>query len=320
MFSQGEHETFQPDSDAVRRWMKPEQPEQTHDIPLKNLPEYLRAESEAFRKRYSTANFLYVLLDMPRIQGEAREKAVEKLEGFKYEPLIKDTRYPALTWHGPQLVHGGKGGDEALLDAWGESDGEIVSAWIVSKARPQPLARHLRKNVFVKDVSGQEFLLRYYDPKTLPILHRVADQKWVEWFLFPIKAWWYPVATPTEENWSRIQGSGRIGAPEPDVSLVIGEELWDALVSDPLAYEVLNVAEKKFPAAFESKCYGVRLAQIENLLESAKANGLEARADQLAYAIALLGDPARADEPRWQAAIQSAAAEEAPLKTYFAQA
>jgi len=205
---------------------------------------------------------------------------------------------------------------DALLDAWGGSDGDVISAWIVSKSDGKQMAKHFRANTLAYDANEQEYLLRYYAPRILPILHREADKNWARQFFNPIIAWWYPVATPTQETWSRIEG-GKQQAGEMKMPLILSGELWDAMINDPFPHNLLTVAEQKFPSAFENDCYGVRLAKVESLLKAGKEKGLETRDDLFVYAMALLEEPEREKEPRWQEAVRKAVADEAPLRMYF---
>ena len=290
------------------------QGEQALNVTLEELPGFLRKEVEQL-SRYVFLR-LHALIDMGRQRNDLREEVNGKLEDFRCTPLLDDPSHPQLTEFGAMLVSSGS--DAALLDAWGGCNGDIVSAWIVSGSSIQTLAKHFRRSTFAYDTNNTQYLLRYYDPKITPILHRVADKEWVDWFFKPMVAWWYPIATPTQESWSRIKGGGRTVALEKK-SLVVGEELWDALVTDPFPYEVLNAVEQEFPSAFESKCYGVRLAKVESMLETGKESGLQTLDDLFVYVRALLEDPTRAGQPDWQAALQKAAADEAPLEAYFTQ-
>jgi hypothetical protein len=298
--------------------MKPEQfgqDEQIRNVNLKDLVGLLRNDMKPQPENSVTAGHPYALIDMGRLSDDLRKDVAKKLEGFQYIPLLNDPRYEQLKWHGALLVYSSKS-DDALLDEWGNCNGDIISAWIVSKLHEQVLTGHLRNATFAFDEDEARYLLRYYDPLITPVLHRLADETWVQWFFSPIVAWWYPVATPTEETWSRIAG-GRRSNISRAVPLVLTEELWDALQSDPFPHRLLNFVEHKFPSFFDDDCYGVRLAKIEGLLEMGKNKGLKSPNDLNAYVLALLEDPKRAEEPRWQIALQNAVLGKAPLKTYF---
>jgi len=288
-------------------------PGRTSNIRLENLPGLLRDDLE------HVAPHLYVLVDMGRLRGDLREEVIKKLDYFKYLPLLDKPQYQHLKPFGAFLVFAPDDDHAALLDEWGGCDSEIVSAWLLSQSQPRWLAAHFRQGTFAYEPDGTRYLLRYYDPKTTPILHRVADRQWVRWFFGPVAAWWYPVATPAHESWSRIEGEGKLALSQRK-RLILTEELLDALQTDPFPYHVLNALEQEFPASFGSNCYGVRLAQVENLLQAGKESGLEMRDDQFIYARAIFENPARAGQPDWQAAVQNAAAGKAPLSAYFTQA
>jgi hypothetical protein len=259
---------------------------------------------------------LYVLVDIARVPEKIRPKVVASLKYAKALPLLDDPRYEKLKQHGAMLVSHPRGSNDALLDAFGKLDSNVISAWVVSKLAPEPLAAHLRHAAFAYGPDKARYLLRWYDPLTTPILFRLGDPAWVRWFLDPISSWWYPIDHPQKEIWSRIEGGNRSKAESP-VSLACSEELWEALVIDPLPYQIVDFAEKNIPSAFESQCYGVRVAKIEGMLEQAKAQGIREAEDLTTYVTALLQNPAREQEPHWREAVAATARRKAPLTQYF---
>jgi len=292
------------------------------NVALKDLPALLREDLRP--QREAPPRHLYALLDMARIQGELRTEVTKKLRhSATHSSLHDDPNLKPLKEHGALLIAGlnrigWKRDDALLLNEWGMCNGDVVSAWIVSELDKEDLAQHLRQTLFAYDTDESRYLLRYYDPLTTPVLHRLADTEWKDWFFAPMVAWWYPVATPVEETWSRIAGGGESESPDP-VPLVFTEELWDALSADPFPCRVLNILEQMFPKLFASDCFGVRLAKIESLLEAGKKSGLTTDNDLLTYALALFEEPGRVEEPRWQKAVRMAAVGEKPLNSYFPQ-
>lgn len=298
--------------------------ESTERIDQKSLPDALRADL-ASAPENSRPYTLYLLIDMGRLPDELRPEVLEKLKAFKFFSLVKDARdkrYEGLEAHGPLLVADSANNAnnvKPLLEAWGECNSNIVSAWITSNVRADILATHLRRARFAVDANDKHYLLRWYDPLITPVLHRLAEKEWVRMLLFPILGWWYPIATPTEETWHRIGGDAHMTIHRIMPPLRMTEELWAALESDPFPYQLLSFVEEKLPSVFDADCYGVRLAKIEELLDVGKKQGLSTRNDDLTvYVLALLEEPARATEPRWQAALNAAVAGFTPLKTYFA--
>lgn len=260
---------------------------------------------------------LYALIDMGSLPQKHRPETLGRMKGFRALPLLDDPRYAVLKEYVPVLVSHPDGNVLALLDAFGKCNADIVSAWIVSPLEAEPLAAHLRHNAFAHDTKQVRYVMRWYDPRITPTLLRLGAPDWVEWFLAPIVAWWLPLTTPQGESWRRIKGGGELAAPSP-VPLVLSEELWEALVRDPLPYRILSVAESATePPDFGSDCYGVRLAKIEGMLEAAKRQGLVEQDDLVTYVMALLDDPTHAGKARWQAALREAAMRQAPLMAYF---
>lgn len=303
---------------------------QIDNVPHKMLPDVLLGDQAIWGKRNALTRVLgwlagerdtlprqiYTLIEPGRIPEKIRPKMAASLKAFGAIPLIDDPRHEALKAHYAMLVAHPTGSANALLGAFGESNSDIVSAWIVSKLDAEPLAAHLRHAAFACDANRTRYLTRWYDPLIIPSLFRLGDPKWVRWLLGPVNSYWYPVAAPRQETWRRVEGMGESVAPPP-VPLVIGEELWEATVSDPLPYQLLNIANNQTPSAFESHCDGVRLAKIEDMLDAAKRQGLKQPEDLTVYVLSLLEAPGRAGEARWQAALQQAAAGRAPLKAYF---
>jgi hypothetical protein len=259
---------------------------------------------------------LYALIDMARVPTDSRPEVTAILPKFNALPLLVDSRYEKMKEYGPFLVAPFDGDSEALLATLGGMNSDVISAWIVAKLPPDDMAAHLRQATFALDWKKVRYLLRWYDPLITPTLFRLGDAKWVEGFLSPIHSWWYPIDTPQGESWSRIEGGGDHVAPSCG-TLRISEELWEALVSDPLPYQLLNYVEETNPSVFGNSCYGVRLAKVEDLLHTAKKHGLKVMDDQMIYALAMLDSPSRAQEPRWQQAMRLAVTGQAPLRAYL---
>ena len=260
---------------------------------------------------------LYTLIEMGRLSKDARPRVVSNLKTFNALPLLDAPDYQQLKEHGAMLVSHRSGSTKALLDTFGGCNSDIISAWVVSKLEPEPLAAHLRQAMFAYRPDKSRYLFRWYSPTTTPVLFRLGEPAWVKWFFAPVFAWWYPVDMPTGETWSRIEGGGSSVSQSPGKPLVFSEELWEALVNDPFPYRILSYAEKQIPSAFESGCYGVRLAKIEEMLNTAKQHGLKGEADLTTYVLSLLEEPARAQETRWLKAVQQAVAGYAPMTQYF---
>ena len=292
------------------------------NVALKDLRGLLR---EALQPRREGDVFvslhLHAIVDMARIEGGLRALVEKKLRRVSFShlfiaPLYKEMRDKLL---GPLIVSAPNRDSAMLLEEWGQSNGDIVSAWIVSALPEYAIAQHLRHSAFAYDKNQQVFgrdkvyMLRFYDPVIMPVLHRLADKKWIEWFFGPIQSWWYPVATPREETWSRIEGGSQNASGEP-VPMVLSEELWDALDTDPFPYRVLSIADQTCPTAFgRDCCYGVRLARVEELLDAAKKQRLKTEEDLITYVLSLLDNPDRAKERQWQEAMKAAVLGEASL-------
>ncbi|MDR1064677.1 MAG: DUF4123 domain-containing protein [Azoarcus sp.] len=306
-------------------------PKRIDNVPPRSLRGVLRGDAATFSggnlrsrllgwilgERDGLPRHLYTVVDIASLPENARPKVIASLKSIGAKPLLDGPRYAAVKDYGPMLASHPGGNVEAMLDAFGECDSDIVSAWLVSKLDAEALAAHLRPAIFAQGPDRARYLLRWYDPLITPVLFRLADPAWVKWFLGPISAWWYPVDTPQQETWSRFAGGSGHAAEPPPGPLVFSEELWEALVSDPLPYQILSYAGESMPSAFESSCYGVRAAKIESMLDVARRQGLKEDEDLTTYVLSLLEVPSRAQEARWQTAIRQAAAGQAPLTAYY---
>jgi hypothetical protein len=266
---------------------------------------------------------------MGRIEGDLRQEVAQKLASFDHDSLLDDApKYDELRPFSAWLVSeretkgilqpAGRG--MALLDQFGGCDSNILSAWIISALPPPELIRHFKGAAFAYGESDKRFLLRYYAPLVTPVLRQLAGRKWVDWFSRPLAAWWYPVATPTRETWSRIEGGGQTAVPEK-IKLLLTDKLMEGLANDPFTLRLLNFAQDQLvPSVFSSACYGVRLAQIEEMLETAqKQHGLKSKDDLTTYVLTLLDNPGIAREKNWQEALRRAASSEAGLDAYYSQ-
>jgi hypothetical protein len=301
---------------------------QIHTSPSASLVGYLREDAAGHRggllarvldwmQGEDESSHLYTLIETGRVPEKERPQIMDRLNAYKAHFLLpEDPRYEQMKEHGPMLVAHPEG-NAALLSAFGRCNSNIVSGWLLSKLEAQPLAVHLRHAMRARGPDRKGYLMRWYDPFIAPTLLRLGNPVWLQWLLGPITGWWYPVDTPRQETWSRVTGGNETTAPVPVPPLRISEELWEALVSDPLPYSLLNYAEKAFPCAFESDCYGVRLAKIEDMLSMARQQGLREQEDLMVYVLSLLEVPSRSREEHWQTSVQRASTGQAPLTAYY---
>ncbi|MDR0234396.1 MAG: DUF4123 domain-containing protein [Zoogloeaceae bacterium] len=279
---------------------------QSRNVALEDLRDVLREELQPRHEGDTLIpRHLYALIEMA-IEGEERASIKDKLRRCSCEPLFMEPHYRELRHYGPLLVSGMNRDDDVLLDIWGQSHGDIIYAWIVSELSDHAMAEHLRPARFIRD-KDTPYLLRFYDPLVTPVLHKVADKKWVEWLFAPMVSWWYPVATPQEETWSRIEGGGASRSSR-GIQLMLTEELSEALKNDPFPYRLLNTVEQMLPSVFESDCFGARLAKIEDLLEAGRKRNLSKEDDLTDYVLRLLEKPELERSHFWQEAVRKAAA------------
>ena len=287
-----------------------------------DLRSSLLADLQAAAGKSGRPVWLYALIDMGRLSdGEKAERQRQFAAVYDARPLLTVPGYEVLTPHGPVLVsHTLAPSDPVLtavnMDHMLASKPDSISAWLVSTVPPAALAKHFEQAFVAVDEGQKRYLLRWYDPLGLPVLYKVADRQWARWFFGPLASWWYPIVTKDGERWRRLEGGGQ-NAPAAPVQLVMTEELLEALASDPFPYQLVNYLEQRDATVFGSKCYGVRVAQVEEMIAEGRSKGLANQADLSAYVVGLLKAPELSHQSGWQAAVAAATSGEAPLKAYF---
>jgi hypothetical protein len=265
--------------------------------------------------------WLYAIVDRARLTEQAREIFDARTKRFKHARLLNNPKYKSLYPYFAVLVYAHSPSPSPVqtvrrIESLFELNSDIISGWITSHLEPEVLVAHLENATFAYKADERAYFLNYYDPFALPILRELAPREWTKWFFDPLISWWYPFDTPVEETWRNIQGGGQAMAEEP-VRLVFTEELWDAFAGDPFPHTLLDVLNAEEGLAFNSDCYGVRLAQVEDLIQQGKKSGLYKQTDLVTYVRALLQAPERAKESLWEECVYNAAQDKAPLSDYF---
>jgi hypothetical protein len=281
-------------------------------------PQYLRATLEqelAGAKAGEPQRHLAVLVELGKLDDPVRQTFIHAHSpGASAHSFFSKKEFAELIPYGPVLI-AHLDSVQGLFKDLGAYDGATISAWIVSVLPAEELALHLGNFLFAQQTEEDRCILRYYTPRILPTVRKLANPDWVRELFKPIVHWWLPVATTESETWSAFAGDGEI----PDAKLAhrhwlkLDEALWEALESDPLPYKLVNTLRAVDSALFKTNCYGVQVAQVETLIAAAHEQGLQDEDDLLTYAWTLLERPDITHEPRWQAAIARAGRGEAPL-------
>jgi hypothetical protein len=264
---------------------------------------------------------LVALIELGKLDDALRQRFLDgHSPRSRVVPMIQKAEFAEIAPYGP-VLHFHQDGPQALLDEMGGYDSDTVSAWIVSVLPPEELAKHLGHFLFAWPQKNHnlEYIVRYYEPATLPTLHKLAAKHWVRGLFEPVFNWWYPVVTATGAYWTYIEGEGK--APNPILvdatrHLPLTEEIWEALESDVLPYKITNVLQEQMPGLFKADCYGVRVAQVEEQIVAGREKGLRDDNDLLMYVWHLLEQPNIHTDPRWNEAVARAARSEAALITW----
>jgi hypothetical protein len=290
----------------------------SQDLNLFGLRDALKRELEAIGP--DQPRHLLALVELGGLDEGVRQTFLDgHSSGARSHTLFYDEEFAELVPYGPSIISH-EDGPQALLDDLKKYDGDTVSAWIISALPAAELARYLGNFTLARQTAKDRHVLRYYAPEVLPRLREIANRRWWQTLFKPVVQWWYPFATTQTQNWRVIKGEGK----QPEAKffhlrrwLTLTEELWEALVSDPLPYKLTDTLQQQAPELFESDCYGVRVAQVGELLNEARQNGLTDQTDYLTYVWYALADRTLVQGTRWRNAVCRAAAGEAPLNKLY---
>jgi hypothetical protein len=273
--------------------------------------------------------YVMAIVEMGRFEDERRLSTTRRLRQYA-TPLLQYPKYATFAPFGAMLLAHPEHPEspEALFEhlnfcAYDNDDTCLV--WITATQPPKQLAAHLARFTFAEDDKGERYVLRYHSPRITPILQRFAPADWRADFFAPIFSWWYSVATPQGETWQRIAGGAQEGERQTlstqPVTLLLNEELQDALINDSLPHHILQaMAPEELPETLsDTDCYGVRLARVEETVNEAQQKGLRQEEDLIAYTLSVLYYPALQTDANWQNAVQNAAQEKAPLDVWQPQ-
>ncbi len=254
---------------------------------------------------------LIAVSDMASLDDPMRQAVSDQFSDRCY-PLLRHERWNALRPYSPLLV-AARSTDLAdcgsLIEAFQGRLHNALQGWIISALPPDTLATHLSRATLARGPDGCTYLLRYYDPLVLPVLHQKADPAWWRGFIAPVVSWWIPGADLERRLWGRVPGRGvQVGTTEQLPMLDIDANLWQALAEDPFPHRLLREAEAYEPTLFDTDCRYVRLARVRNHLAIAKALGLSSSENLHDNVFMALGRPAQQlqSDTRWQRAVQTA--------------
>ncbi|MDR1349863.1 MAG: DUF4123 domain-containing protein [Zoogloeaceae bacterium] len=265
---------------------------------------------------------LAALVEIGRLRGEASADFTAR-QGLQTHPVLRHPKHKALAPHGPMLVTH-TGGARALTEELSDCNSDTVSAWIIGTLPAGRMAEYLSNFTVARASHVDSYLLRFYAPEILPTLHELAPRNWVHLLMKPVVRWCYPQASPQGEGWQSFAGGGEVPGEEyfhglRYLRLADSPELMTALAGDPQPYRLVNALQNEAPELFDSDCYGVRLAQVEDLLAEARGHGLQREEDLLACVWCLLAEPAIRQEQAWQQALLCCARDGTPLTESYLQ-
>lgn len=196
------------------------------------------------------------------------------------QPLMHQPAFAALQEEGPWLVALDDDVASAIAQLQADLGRQAIQGWLSSHLPLEELSRHLGDTLVAQTAEGQALLLRSYSAKALPALHAREDCAWHASLFGPINNWWLP---GSDNDVQRYPGGNLATLPE-HTPITLDAPLMAALALDQQALALLDELQRSAPQVFSSTCHGERLAQVESLLEQAKAAGLRHKDDHSVYA------------------------------------
>ncbi|WJV26524.1 MULTISPECIES: DUF4123 domain-containing protein [Pseudomonas] len=220
---------------------------------------------------------LAAIVEQALLNAQQRDALVE-LEGARW-PLMYQPELAQLRNDGPLLLDMTGQAFEQLV-AIHELFGSNLAGWLSSTLPANRLATHLGDALVCQDANDAVLLIRSYSAEVLPLLHQQNYQPWHQWLFGPLDTWW----VKAEKDWQRFAGPAHSEVPEYH-PIRLDEPMMHSLQHDAHAEQLLVQTENVAPEAFASDCHGERLQQVQDLLQIARAQGLDQQEDQSTFVL-----------------------------------
>ncbi|MCB2253910.1 DUF4123 domain-containing protein [Pseudomonas chlororaphis] len=254
---------------------------------------------------------LMAIIEQAPLSMEQRQ-ALANLQGARW-PLMYQAELAQLRSDGPLLLDLSEQPFEQLL-AIDELFASNLAGWLSTTLPADRLATHLGDALVCQDANDAVLLIRSYSAEVLPLLYQQSAQPWQRWLFGPLGTWW----VKGEKHWQRLTGPALGDVPEYH-PIRLDEPMMHSLQHDAQAEQLLAQTEHVAPQAFASDCHGERLQQIQDLLGTARAQGLQHPEDQSTFVLHSLitGDPLH-QRPYWPELLRQVGDEQDTLENALA--
>lgn len=220
----------------------------------------------------------YALVEMGALPIQARSLLIDSVAGA-YWSLIRDTAQEHLIREGPWLLRP----DPASLAAWQDLEGLscALHAWIDSPLEGDALAKQLAPAMTIECPERRAWLLRFYLPNTIRVLHAETQASWYAALFSGITRWW---CRDDRQHWQPLAGLPADGIAHDAWRLSADEALWQALRGDPEVMALTTQLLRDMPGVFEGLCACDRPRRVEKALAAADAAQLTRPDDRRTYA------------------------------------
>jgi Domain of unknown function (DUF4123) len=174
--------------------------------------------------------------------------------------------------------------------------------WLTSDMQPRALLGTLAARLHAELADGrQPITLRYYDPRVLPELLRLLDDKQRCSINEGIRTWWWLDRRNTlVHNVPRARQAMTENVSPFGTSIVLSDEQVQDLLDASFVDRVLDLMARSSPEALKLFDRSERYAIAIRMIEAASAYGLESEFDCASYiAVALQEGEGFVEQPEW---------------------
>nr|WP_198044537.1 DUF4123 domain-containing protein [Cupriavidus taiwanensis] len=246
------------------------------------------------------AEYDFALLDPLRFEVE--EYRDFPVTAIVPEPLSNQAKYMPVLMRLRELTDEARGRLLKSIDDRLASGDATLSGLLRCGTGAGQLLSHLRKLLIVRHLrSGQDYLLRYFDPRVMRHLQWILGAEQRGALLGPAHAWAWPCA----QGWRVLQ---RQEADSLSYQLRLEDAQWDSLQRLPLVNAALVELEMVAPGLLRDE--GLPRTLDEQLVYASQAMGLREEADWVFCSVqAARFHPEIHEHPRLQKLVLRARAE-----------
>ena len=265
--------------------------------------------AHALQANSQSSNFLYAIVDLATSPDRAAA-AVRRFEATEARCILGDLRLAARE-ASPWLLRLTLSEQRFVNLDWTVEFAHERSAvtWLLSEATLDDLAHRLRSRTEAVLPGAHGVLLRYFDPRVLPVLHDVLDERALADFFSVGHAWQYLDRAGSLQTIAMTQTMTQRGDADPFVApMRIDDAQFAALLAASEIDSVMPELAREMPDAFLALAPIERVRLAEQWLRRADAWRVEAFPERVLLCLLglRLGETVVRD-PRWVEAFANIA-------------